>query len=570
MMPDYAIPDVAIAGDTCNSCHDDSTAPNPWPAWKGTAHASALERKLKGVAGPHFSRECLSCHTLGDDAFAANNGFDDVEAATPSWKYPTVPAALDPASTNWTDLVNTPNLGRLAGIQCESCHGPQDQPSGGAHKSTMGGKAGDVSARVSWSADVCASCHQEEPFHYKPEQWSAGGHANMELTIVDATWEARGTTAAHCGRCHTAQGYAQYVGQLKLGEMGNLTSDGQPVTKDASGTQTNAATQASLTKLGLTQAEAQSQTCQACHDPHDRTNPFQLRIYDTVPGLPNGQGTIANAGSGIVCMTCHNSRNGEHNDFKFTPSYSASHKADQTDVMFGFNAFWMPKYSPSAHLAVTDSCAGCHVKIATGEQTASKQTSNHSFKADNTICATCHASAVDGVALQAAYQTQLDGLGTLLGKKVLNLIQAQLTANNGFNVRAWDPVTDYYSGAAASEANVTIQQMPTAIEHFEVHGQVGFILTLAAPQTIPFVDAGGAAAPSKALTKIYVQAGTLCVTDPTTPLKSKTPLFTSGSDYTKALWNYWLLEHDGTKGIHNPNFYSQVIGVTSAKANALP
>lgn len=545
----------------CSGCHDGGAAPDVWAVWKNTGHATALERKLNGASGPHFTRECLSCHTLGDDAFAANNGFDDNEG-TSGWTYPTIPAAYDATSQNWANLVGNAKLGALSGIQCESCHGPQDTAPG-THNTSGPGKTDDTAARISWSSDVCASCHQEEPFHYKPEQWSAGGHANLELTYVDATVEARGATAAHCGRCHTAQGYARFVNQLKIGETGNLTTDGQIAKADKSnvfGTDTTL-----LTKWGLTQAQAQSQTCQTCHDPHDSTNPYQLRIYDTAPyGLPNGQGAISNAGTGIVCMTCHNSRNGEHSDFKFTPSFSASHKADQTDVMYGFNAFWMPRYTPSAHLAVTDSCAGCHVKIATGEQAASKQASNHSFRADESICTTCHASAVDGLALQAAYKNQLDGLGTLLGNKVMNLIKAELTANNGFTVRAWDPVTDYYSGAASTTANVTIQQVPTAIEHFEVHGQVGFILTLAAPQTIPFVTAAGAAAPSKSMNKIYVQAGTL------SKINGTTPLFTNGSDYMKAAWNYWLLEHDGTKGVHNPSFYTQVIGVTSTKVNALP
>ena len=49
-------------------------------------------------------------------------------------------------------------------------------------------------------------------------------------------------------------------------------------------------------------------TCQACHDPHNDSNPHQLRMgYN----LTLSDGTaVTNAGAGGFCMECHNSRNG--------------------------------------------------------------------------------------------------------------------------------------------------------------------------------------------------------------------------------------------------------------------
>ena len=49
-------------------------------------------------------------------------------------------------------------------------------------------------------------------------------------------------------------------------------------------------------------------TCQACHDPHNYSNPHQLRMgYN----LTLSDGTaVTNAGAGGFCMECHNSRNG--------------------------------------------------------------------------------------------------------------------------------------------------------------------------------------------------------------------------------------------------------------------
>ena len=104
----------------CLLCHVDTTlAPNMFDPWKGTKHYSALQRKIEGSAGQAFGEQCLWCHTVGYDKSAKNGGFDDVEA-TSGWTYP---AKNQPG--NWAALEAVPGLGQLAGIQCESCHGPQ-------------------------------------------------------------------------------------------------------------------------------------------------------------------------------------------------------------------------------------------------------------------------------------------------------------------------------------------------------------------------------------------------------------------------------------------------------------
>ncbi len=541
----------------CSTCHGNlPTATDNWATHKNTKHFDSLHNQLDGITTTHFTSECMSCHTVGYDKTATNGGFDDLEA-TSTWTFPPTPQI-----GNWDKLVNDPVLGPLAGIQCENCHGPQLGPSGGPHTSSTKPTGGDVQARVSWSSDVCATCHQEKPYNFKPGQWSTSKHADLHLAYVDATVETRGTTAAHCGRCHTAQGYAQYVRQLQLGYTGNLTTDGKPATASPS----NASTIASLTKLGLTQAEVQSQTCAACHDPHDATNPAQLRIYDTVPGLPNGQGKIAGMGSGMICATCHNTRNGERNDFVGAPTnYGAPHVPSQTDMLFGFNTYFTAKYNPSNHLAVGDTCAGCHFKIATGSQLAANEDRNHSFKVDSTICSACHSANVDGEALKATNHTQLTSLETAIAGKVMNLVNnALLPANGGqYTIRFWDPVTDLYSSTGAS--NVTLSVAPTSIELFEVHGQQGFIFKMPSAVSFAIVDATGApkgnSAPSK---DVYFAAGTL------KNAAATTALYPASSDLTKAMWNYFYLHGDGTYGIHNPSFFTNVVSASLAKVSALP
>jgi hypothetical protein len=390
--------------------------------------------------------------------------------------------------------------------------------------------------------------------------WVQGKHSTLAAAYTEATVEGLGTTAAHCGRCHAAQGFGQYVRQLALGYTGVLTSDGQPPAPGSPSP--NAATIASLTKLGLVQATVEPVSCPACHDPHDASNPKQLRLYDAVSSLPNGMTSISGAGEGMICIVCHNTRNGEHSDFAAAPThYAAPHAAAQADVMYGFNAYFVPRYSPSKHLAVADTCVGCHSAAAAQVANAG---SNHSFKVDTTLCAACHSSAVDGVAMQAAYKAELDSLGQAIDARVADLIVAALLPANGggYKVRAWDPASDRYSSIGPS--NVALTLPPTSIDNFEIHGQLGFILHMPGPVAIPLVDTAGNPAGSVNTADIYVPAGSLA------NAAASAALFLPSSDYAKALWNWSLLTNDRTLGVHNPSFYDSVLAATAAKVAALP
>jgi cytochrome c553 len=121
-------------------------------------------------------------------------------------------------------------------------------------------------------------------------------------------------------------------------------------------------------------------------------------------------------------------------------TFSAPHTSAQADVFFGFNAYFGPRLAPSAHMAVANSCAGCHAETPTARQVAAGETSNHSFVADGTICARCHGSGVDGQALQAANRMQLDQLRNLWASKLLtNLNEPAARAVRGVRGRAGLP-----------------------------------------------------------------------------------------------------------------------------------
>jgi len=362
-----------------------------------------------------------------------------------------------------------------------------------------------------------------------------------------------------------------------------LTSDGKPLDTTPAAAN-HKATSAELTKIGMTAAEVQPVTCAVCHDPHDATNPAQLRAYDKVASLPNGMTNVSGMGSGLICATCHNSRNGEHTDYAlnatdtnglWTPttlaSFGAPHASAQTDMVFGFNAFFMPRYSPSAHLAVKDTCAGCHYGIATDAQQAAKEDKNHSFVVDNTICAACHSSNVDGSALQSVNQLQIDGLFALLAKKTLDPIKAWMNAPNPqFYVRAYDPVSAAYSNASSTTSNVAITTIPTSIEWYWLGTNTAMlILHLPTPVTFTPVGATTPVTTSNVYTNVSA-VRTASTSNATMVWNAATASAANTQVMYKAYWNGQLLRNDNTRGIHNPSFFSGVIAKTSAVLQTLP
>jgi hypothetical protein len=563
---------TANSQGTCGLCHNNAVAPDKFTPWKKTKHYSALQRKLDGEYGQGFKEECLQCHTAGYDKTAQNGGFDD-QMSVAGWSFPSTLMA-----GNYDELLANAKLGQLAGIQCESCHGPQIGSDDSPHSDIANV---DGVARISFSSDVCASCHQENPYHYKPEQWAEGKHAEINLALRFATVENRPNSgSAHCGRCHSAQGYTRYVKQLEAGYTGNLTNDSKPLDTNVPASN-HLATDAELAAFGMTLAEVQPQTCAACHDPHDATNPSQLRVYDSLPALPNGLTQIAGMGTGLVCATCHNSRNGEHTDTASPAlsSFSAPHAASQADAVFGFNTYFVNRLNPSPHLAVTDTCAGCHYKAVTASNVEAKQTSNHSFIVDETMCNNCHSALVDGKGLQAAVQMDMNLTRALFAQKALTPIVAALNAAPGATVifRAYDPVTGLYSSSSSNNSNIVLDQIPTSAD-FALIGPVpgasaGLVLHLPAPILVQWVDSAGANV--GAPVSLAVVTGALASFK--LPAGAKPTVYAAPSAVPaqvqvlyKAYWNLFLLTNDNTFGIHNPGFYNTVLAATSAQLKALP
>ena len=162
------------------------------------------------------------------------------------------------------------------------------------------------------------------------------------------------------------------------------------------------------------------------------------------------------------------------------------------------------------------------------------------------------------------------GLKALEAKMVKALI-AKTTAASKITVVAWDAATDLYSiapGAAKNPDGLTPIQIDTAANPiasatlYEVHGQIGFNITLTTAIDVQLVD-GGTGAKSgavKSMKTFGVQLGQFKDIQ-ATPVA----LYALSGNLVRAGWNYFLVEGDSSLGLHNPTFVQEVLAATLAK-----
>jgi hypothetical protein len=391
--------------NACAACHSGTFqgVPNIYPTYTNTPHASFFTRAIDGLVSSHYSKNCIVCHTDGYDtnSIANNGGFDDV-ASQYNWTFPAVLT-----NGNWASM--PAELQGLANIQCENCHGPGSQ-----HMYSHGITGNTNAISISYGAGTCSQCHDSLTSYVKSAEWNNSLHAVVTRTPSGANRPA-------CVRCHTAPGFVGYLGNL------------------------------GKTNGYATNTVYEAITCQTCHDPHDASNPHQLRASTAIT-LPDGAAmvTITNAGAGGFCMNCHQGRNGsvtnstvQYPTAKYTWAGGNSfgpHDGPQSEMLEGINAVTYGKVIPSsAHrFAVADTCVGCHMQAVATNDPAFLQAGGHTFSmtydvGTNTldkvdVCIQCHGKSLtsfdypvqdyngDGVieGVQTEVQHLLDKLSTLL------------------------------------------------------------------------------------------------------------------------------------------------------------
>lgn len=448
-----------VGAESCNICH-----PTKHAKWLETDHVSLFSIELDNAAG-HYGEGCIMCHTTGYDADSAavNGGFDDVATAE-GW---TFPETLQEG--NYADLVaNYPNTAKLAGIQCENCHGP-----GSEHlASSMADKAATIATNL--SNDACAICHDEPPRHDKGSEWrnSAHGHHGADPP-ADEHYNRSGT---RCAGCHTAQGFFDV-------NLANVPPEDAYSYID-----------------GI--------TCMVCHDPHDATNEYQLRAVrdssntDSL-GVPQAA-YISDGTPGTTCNVCHHLRSG-----KEKPGEQAPHHSHQSEMLAGTVGYMNPDVTypeTNPHATLTESgCVSCHM-------------------------------------VSPAYNAPKNGF---VGSHTFNMKMLADPENEHA------PAVDIYHTEVCAECH------PGIGEDFDYNGfqsKVTLMLNELEPR-FPLATVGRLAGSVPAHEQAEVDASVITV------------------DQMNAVWNWFIVSYDNSKGIHNPAMtmalLEDALSLTTATAECL-
>lgn len=282
--------------------------------------------------------------------------------------------------------------------------------------------------------------------------------------------------------------------------------------------------------------EVHPQTCATCHDPHDigtvsgdNTN-ATVRIYGDTPVLVSGfQAT--DVGSGAICMTCHNTRRHRNDDLWDDLSVSdrsrAPHGAAQADIVMGQNAYYAPTSgAPGGHgTEIEDTCVDCHMKATPPPDDLSYNSGglNHTFYADESICAECHSPHLQAGDVQDGIEALLHQIEALIVDTSMALIDDAI--DSGYTVD--------FDGTVISDI-AQVEDLGLG----EGRGRMALVLTT------------GGATSTVAVTSIDVVDGA------TTLLT----LWEYGDDSLwKSAWNYFLFHNDGSLGVHNPFFASDTL-----------
>ena len=306
-------------GQACAECHE-----GVHDLEQNTHHTRALET-LKAI-GQGNNASCLPCHTVG---FGLPTGFQ-TELTTP----------------------------HLAGVQCESCHGPAAAHAANEMDLTK-------RPRKEIASEVCGGCHTGS---HQPtfEEWKSSGH----FKVVEDMNPAGRINA--CGRCHSGSSRLALI----KGENPSIT-----VTNDAN--------------VGI--------TCVVCHDPHQThvwtnvlsrvvstnqlryavasTNDFFLSTSDNFTNKYNVQIN--------VCAQCHN-----HRGATWASSGRPPHHSPQYNMMLGTVGelpAGISKFRASHGTLIEKQCVGCHMPTREFTDEAHPGMTGHSFKVEAyDSCTECH------------------------------------------------------------------------------------------------------------------------------------------------------------------------------------
>jgi len=239
--------------------------------------------------------------------------------------------------------------------------------------------------------------------------------------------------------------------------------------------------------------------CNTCHgatkDPKDLKGKNPFKA---------ASGLTIDAGVGTICINCHNGRRNVSDAKTLYETAKAPHRGPQAEIFFGFGGMELGgmAYDKSPHSAIEDTCVTCHMAPAADTY---GPVGDHTFKvgADGVnnmnACTDCHPGLTT---------VNRRALGDYDGDKVLEGIQDEV---EGLIHLLETALIDKYAAKGVTQLG-------------DVHGIIYFI------------------------------------TDNTNAEEPEHLAFTavSQNDY-KAAWNLFVIEDDGSEGIHNPAYVIQLL-----------
>jgi hypothetical protein len=256
------------------------------------------------------------------------------------------------------------------------------------------------------------------------------------------------------------------------------------------------------------------------------------------------------------------------------------HDSTAAEIFSGNNAFFTDAYvqKTGKHLQyVDDTCVGCHVNINVGGLSLEAKAPNHSFKVDDTICATCHSNATSltdpATGIQATFDKLMGdpttGLSAAIGgaakAAVASFIATNPTVNGALKVKIVGNTLGINPSPSVTLASVSLSAI-SAIAGPAIEAGQSTSAGQPAQQSVvvSFNDGTNGGQP------IITSLGnvTWVANDQSGTANAGRPIFDPAGLLVRAIYNNMLLTNDMSKGVHNWSYVQNIITNTKKVMDA--